>query len=184
MNLGAWGAILLLALIPWSAQTSPQASAPAPDQSSATLPPAPPNSGPVQPIPFNHKQHAGTLKLPCEFCHVSSRSGETVAIPQAAMCMNCHQTMDTSDPGVQKLAAYAKSDSTIAWIRIYQLPSFVTFSHKTHLTHGITCQQCHGDVSQQVRLYKVTDISMASCMQCHQATKASISCDTCHQFQQ
>lgn len=184
MNPGAWGAILLLALVPWTAQTSLQAPAPAPAQNNATLPAEPPNSGPVQPIPFSHKQHAGTLKLPCEFCHALSRTGETVAIPQATMCMNCHQTMDTSDAGVQKLAAYAKSGSTIPWVRIYQLPSFVTFSHKTHLTHGITCQQCHGDVAQQVRLYKVTDISMAACMKCHQATKASISCDTCHQFQQ
>ena len=184
MNLGAWGAILLLALIPWRAQTSPQAPAPAPAQSSATLPAASLNSGPVQPIPFSHKQHAGMLKLPCEFCHALSRSGETVAIPQATKCMQCHQTMDTANSGVQKLSAYAKSGSIIPWVRIYQLPSFVTFSHRTHLTHGLTCQQCHGDVSQQVRLYKVTNISMAGCVKCHQATKASISCNTCHQFQQ
>jgi Zn ribbon nucleic-acid-binding protein len=136
--------------------------------------------GPVQPVPFSHKQHAGTLKLPCEFCHTPSRSGETLAIPRAQFCMQCHQTMDTNDPGVQKLASYAKSNTLIPWVRIYQLPSFVSFSHKTHLLHGATCQECHGPVADRVQLYKEADISMAGCVNCHQAKKASTGCNTCH----
>lgn len=140
--------------------------------------------GPLQPVPFSHKQHAGTLQLPCEFCHTISRSGETLAIPRAAMCMQCHQTIDTGNPGVQKLSAYAKSGTAIPWIRIYQLPSFVNFSHKTHLLHGATCQECHGHVQERVQLYKEADISMAGCIRCHTAKKASTECDTCHALQQ
>lgn len=143
-----------------------------------------PLPGPAQPVPFSHKQHAGTLQLPCEFCHVVSRSGETVAIPRGVICMQCHQTMDTGDPGVQKLAAYAKLGTTILWIRIYQLPSFVNFSHKTHLLGGVTCQECHGPVQERVQLYKETDISMAGCISCHRAKKASIDCETCHMLEQ
>jgi len=138
----------------------------------------------VQPIPFSHKQHAGTMKLPCEFCHAPSRSGETVAIPQAAFCMRCHQTMDTNDPGVQKVAQYAKSSTPIPWVRVYELPSFVSFSHKTHLAHGITCEQCHGPVADRVQLAKETDISMAGCINCHREKKANIGCDTCHVLEQ
>ncbi len=139
-----------------------------------------PARGIVQPVPFSHKQHAGTLKLPCEFCHTPSRSGETLVIPRATFCMQCHQTMDTDNPGVQKLAGYAKSDSVIPWVRVYQLPSFVSFSHKTHLLHGATCRQCHGPVEERVQLYKETDISMAGCVNCHRTTKASTECETCH----
>jgi len=157
---------------PATADTSAQNAAPVPLR------------GPVQPIPFSHKQHAGTLQLPCEFCHAPSHSGETVAIPQAPLCMQCHQTMDTDNPGVQKLAAFAKSDSTIPWVRVYELPSFVTFSHKTHLQHGVTCLQCHGPVAERTQLYKETDISMAGCINCHRAKKASIDCDTCHLLDQ
>lgn len=140
--------------------------------------------GPEQPVPFSHKQHAGTLQLPCEFCHAASRSGETVAIPQTALCMQCHQTMSTDKPGVQKLATYAKANTPIPWVQVYELPSFVTFSHKTHLLHGATCQQCHGPVAERVQLYKETDISMAACVNCHRAKRASIDCDTCHMLDQ
>src|SRR6185437_5466798 len=51
-----------------------------------------------------------------------------------------------------------------SWIRIYELPSFVTFSHRTHLLHGATCQECHGPVAERTQLYKENDISMASCV--------------------
>lgn len=189
--IGALRMISLLALAfvwaPISAQSNAPASAggSAAVQGGAAQSAAPaPLPGPVQPVPFSHKQHAGTLHLPCEFCHTVSRSGETVAIPRAAMCMQCHQTIDTGDPGVQRLATYAKSGAIIPWIRIYQLPSFVNFSHKTHLQHGVTCQECHGPVQERVQLSKEADISMATCIRCHTAKKASIECNTCHTLEQ
>jgi Zn ribbon nucleic-acid-binding protein len=140
--------------------------------------------GPMQPVPFSHKQHAGTLQLPCEFCHAPSRSGDTVKIPQAEMCMQCHQTMATGNPGVQKLASYAKTGATIPWARVYELPSFVSFSHKRHMKSGATCQECHGPVAERVQLYKESDISMAGCMNCHRAKNASLDCNTCHRIDQ
>ncbi|MGO8720853.1 MAG: cytochrome c3 family protein [Acidobacteriaceae bacterium] len=69
-------------------------------------------------------------------------------------------------------------------MRIYELPSFVSFSHKTHLAHGVTCQQCHGQVADQVQVYKAMDISMATCIACHRAKQASTDCDTCHMLEQ
>ncbi len=180
------------AIIAPLAQNSAPASNPSPAQSTApatagttaqNAAPAPPPA-PVQPIPFSHKQHAGTLKLPCEFCHATSRSGDTVAIPQAESCMQCHQTIDTGSPPIQRLAVYAKDKAAIPWVRLYELPSFVTFSHKIHLLHGATCQECHGPVAERVQLYKEADISMAGCIKCHQAKKASTDCDTCHTLNQ
>jgi Zn ribbon nucleic-acid-binding protein len=140
--------------------------------------------GPVQPVPFSHKQHAGTLKMPCQYCHTLSRSGETLLIPRAQFCMQCHATVGTDNPGVQKLAQFAKTDRTIPWVRIYELPSFVSFSHKIHLQHGATCEQCHGQVSQRTRLYQEADISMAACVNCHRAKRASTDCSTCHILEQ
>jgi Zn ribbon nucleic-acid-binding protein len=140
--------------------------------------------GPMQPVPFSHKQHAGTLKMPCEYCHTPSRSGETLMIPRASFCMQCHQSVATDNPGVQKLAEYAKTDRTIPWVRIYELPSFVSFSHKIHLQHGATCEECHGAVAERVQLYKESDISMATCVNCHRAKQASIDCSTCHMLEQ
>ncbi|HET9088067.1 MAG TPA: cytochrome c3 family protein [Acidobacteriaceae bacterium] len=166
-----------------NAVTMPPASNPAAQYTAENPAPAP-LEGPVQPVPFSHKQHAGTLQLPCEFCHAPSRTGETVKIPQAAMCMQCHETMATSNPGVQKLASYAKDNRTIPWVRVYELPSFVSFSHKRHLKAGATCQQCHGPVAERVQLYQESDISMTGCMNCHRAKNASIGCNTCHMIDQ
>jgi len=175
-------AVALLA-ISWAAQ-QPSPPAPPAEQPAAAAQPAAPTSGPEQPLPFSHKHHAGTLGLPCETCHVQSRSGETLSIPQAATCMKCHQSIATDKPAIQKLAETAKSNSTIRWTRIYELPSFVTFSHKTHLDHGNTCQECHGAVATRDRLFKETDLSMKWCVDCHTTKKASTDCNTCHTLQQ
>jgi len=139
--------------------------------------------GPEQPIPYSHALHAGKLNLPCEYCHKPSRSGENLAIPQAAFCMQCHASAATDSPSIQKLAEYARSNTVIPWVRVYQLPSFVSFSHGTHLAQNVTCQQCHGPVQTFTRMYKAADISMASCVKCHQQTNAAVGCDTCHSLE-
>ena len=172
-----WSAFALAFLsVSWAQSPSP----------SSPLAPAQPatESGPQQPIPFSHKVHAGTLAMACDGCHTFSHSGETLGIPQANTCMQCHQTIAASELPIQKLAAYAKSGAIIPWVRVYQLPDFVTFSHKTHLDHGITCQNCHGKVATRDRLFQESDISMAGCTKCHTTKKAATECNTCHQLQQ
>jgi Cytochrome c7 and related cytochrome c len=180
-------AVLIAVSVGW-AQTTPapatsQPAQAAPSSAQAAATPMP-ETGPEQPIPFSHKIHAGTAGLSCEFCHTLSKSGETLAIPQATACMQCHTSIATNNPDVQKVAGFAKAGRTIPWVRIYQLPSFVTFSHKTHLDHGNTCQECHGPVAQRDRLFMESDISMAGCMNCHRIKKASVECDTCHELEQ
>jgi hypothetical protein len=94
--------------------------------------------------------------------------------------MECHSAVKKDSPAIQKLAAYAKNNREIDWKRIYQIPTYVIFSHKTHLDHGAKCQDCHGPVAERDRLFRETDISMGGCMGCHRAKNASIDCTTCH----
>jgi predicted CXXCH cytochrome family protein len=136
-------------------------------------------TAPMQPVPFNHKLHT-SKQIDCLFCHAPSRSGETLKIPQAEFCMQCHASIATDSPGVQRLAAFAKASETIPWVRVYELPSFVYFSHKTHLAQNITCQKCHGQIANRTATFKEADISMATCVECHQQKKANTGCDTCH----
>lgn len=142
------------------------------------------DSGPEQPLPFSHKLHAGTMSLPCQTCHTPSSSGEAFRIPQAPVCMQCHLTIATDRPAIQKLASYAQSKAPIPWVRVYELQSFVTFSHKTHLDHDVTCQQCHGAVNARDRLSKEADLSMKWCVDCHAARQASTDCNACHRLEQ
>jgi hypothetical protein len=141
-------------------------------------------SAPEQPIPFSHKKHAGDLAMPCEFCHAPSPSGESLLIPSVSKCMSCHQTVAANSPAIQKLASYAHDHAPVPWVRVYQLPSFVNFSHKVHLDHGNTCQECHGLVAQRDQMFQEVGISMEACISCHRAKKAQTECDTCHEPQQ
>ena len=187
-SISTWIVVLLLSSIgPALAQTTPPVS-PAPSDpaaaAAASQPPAAPESGPDQPIPFSHKIHAGTGGLPCETCHTASRSGESLTLPQAPVCMQCHQAIATTKPAIQKLSSYAKDGRPIPWVRVYEVPSFVSFSHKVHLEHGNTCVECHGAVAERTTISKETDISMAGCMGCHKAKNAASGCSTCHLLDQ
>jgi hypothetical protein len=146
--------------------------------------PAATATGPEQPIPFSHRLHAGTLSLPCETCHALSPSGVAFRIPQAPDCMQCHATIVADRPAIQKLTAFAQTKTPIPWVRIYQLPSFVTFRHKTHLDHGVTCEQCHGPVRERDLLVKESDLSMKWCVDCHTVRQASNDCNACHMLNQ
>ena len=138
---------------------------------------------PAQPIPFSHKTHAGAMKLACKMCHPNPDPGETMTIAPPAKCMDCHSAIKADSPAIKRLAGFAKDGRDVPWIRVYQIPSFVDFSHSAHLEKGNTCQDCHGPVAQRDQLSRETDISMGGCMNCHRAKKASLECDFCHELQ-
>ena len=136
---------------------------------------------PEQPIAYSHKLHAGTMKLKCAMCHTNPDPGEMMRFPAVSTCMQCHSAIKTDSPDIQRLAAYAKNDKEIKWARVYQIPSFVNFSHRTHMETGNQCAECHGKVQERVALFKEGDISMGGCMNCHRLKKASIDCSYCHE---
>ena len=138
-------------------------------------------AGPKQPIAFSHQQHAGTLKLKCNMCHANRDPGETMGIAPVATCMQCHSTIKADSPEIQKLAEYAKADRRVRWVRVYEIPTYVAFSHRVHLQSGNTCQDCHGPVQQREVLAREGDISMSGCMNCHKAKNASNDCTFCHE---
>jgi len=138
---------------------------------------------PPQPIPFSHKVHAGTMKLACKMCHPSPDPGESMTIVPAAKCMDCHAAIKADSPAIQRLAAYAKEGRKVPWVRVYEIPSFVNFSHRAHLEKGNTCQECHGPVAEREQIAKETNLSMGGCMNCHKEKKASLDCGYCHEEQ-
>ena len=89
--------------------------------------------GPAQPLPFSHKDHAGTLKLQCKMCHPSPDPGESMTIAPPSVCMQCHSAIKTDSPAIQKLAQYAAQGKPVPWVRIYAIPAWVDFSHRAHL---------------------------------------------------
>ena len=134
-----------------------------------------------QPIPYSHKHHVGTLKLQCTFCHENKEPGELMGIPATAKCMGCHKSVKTDSPHIQKLAGFNEQNRPVPWVRIYQIPSYVFFSHKVHIAAGGTCAECHGAVAEREVLRKEVPTNMGACMECHQKKKAPNDCTFCHE---
>jgi len=135
---------------------------------------------PPQPLPFSHKLHAGKLELKCATCHRNPDPGEKMGFAAPATCMQCHSEVKADSPHIQKLAAAAKDKTDIRWVRVYEIPTFVSFSHRAHLAAGNNCAECHGQVKEREQLFREADISMSACMNCHAAKKASTDCAYCH----
>ncbi len=140
-----------------------------------------PPPAPAQPIAFSHKRHAGNLGLKCATCHQNPDPGERMGLATAALCMQCHEAVKTESPALQKLAAFASDKREIKWVRVYEIPTFVFFSHRAHATAGSKCADCHGEVKELEQMSRQMDVSMASCMNCHQTKGASIDCTYCHE---
>ena len=136
-----------------------------------------------QPLPFSHKQHVAA-GLSCKDCHVNVAKKERAGLPDAERCMLCHMAIKTDSPAVQKLARIHQDGKRLDWVRVYRVPDFVFFSHANHVKAQVECASCHGPVEKRDVLAKEVSTSMITCMNCHVAKKASISCHLCHELGQ
>ncbi|HLH01536.1 MAG TPA: cytochrome c3 family protein [Bryobacteraceae bacterium] len=136
-----------------------------------------------QPIPFSHKKHVETAHLKCADCHKLARSGEVFSIPTGPTCMTCHAQIAKDSPAIKDLKEYVAEKQPVPWVRVYEIPSFVNFDHKTHLNAGTKCETCHGPVATRDYLWRETDLSMGGCFNCHRQTGATTNCAACHNLE-
>jgi hypothetical protein len=135
-----------------------------------------------QPIPFSHKTHSAQ-KIECALCHTNPDPGESMAFPDSTLCMECHQAVAAEKPAIKKLARLAHSKTPIPWVRVYSVPAFVFWSHRTHLEAGQQCAACHGNVSEMDVVQATNVTTMDGCVQCHEKKDANTGCVSCHEGQ-
>ncbi len=139
------------------------------------LPPAP-----EQPVEYSHRTHLA-LGLVCEACHANTAANSPIGYPETATCMACHSSIGRDLPQVERLAELDDSGEPIGWVRVYQVLAGVTWDHEPHLSAGVDCGACHGDMAQVDATTMTTSVtSMASCIGCHQAHEADTACSVCH----
>ncbi len=83
-----------------------------------------------------------------------------------------------------------RSMDPIDWVKVHNLPDFVSFDHRPHVGIGVRCQTCHGPVETMERVRQAESLSMGWCVNCHRETaqtgvagrlaNPSIDCVTCH----
>ncbi len=123
--------------------------------------------GPVQPIYFSHRIHAGVKQINCRFCHPNVERSQDAGLPAVQKCFYCHEYVIPQHPQIQLEKRHLETNTPVPWKRIFYLPDFVFFRHQPHvLWQKLDCSNCHGHVEQQDRLQRV-DFQMGFCITCH-----------------
>jgi hypothetical protein len=122
---------------------------------------------PVQPIPFSHQHHVGTLGIDCRYCHTTVEHSSFAGMPSTKTCMNCHSQMWVGSRMLEPVRASYASDRSIEWQRVYNLPGFVYFDHSIHVQKGIGCSSCHGQLDRMPFTYQAPTLLMKWCLDCH-----------------
>jgi hypothetical protein len=133
---------------------------------------------PSQPIPYSHRLHAGTLRIPCLYCHSGALKSRIAGIPPAEKCMNCHRVTKTESPYIKQIAASYASGKPLEWERVHSLPGYVFFDHRPHVSAGILCQTCHGEVETMDVLYQEMSLRMGNCLGCHRDPHNALPADS------
>ncbi|MDF1575078.1 MAG: cytochrome c3 family protein [Bacteroidales bacterium] len=130
---------------------------------------------PDQPLKFSHVVHASDNRIDCRYCHSIVDQSRHAGIPGVDVCWNCHSIVrEGSYSGkhqISKVVDAYEQGTSLAWIRVHNLPEHVYFSHAQHVNIGeIECAACHGAVEEMDRVRQVGDLSMGWCINCHRDT--------------
>ncbi len=120
-----------------------------------------------QPVPFSHRHHAGELGIDCRYCHTAVERGPIAGMPPTKTCMNCHSQIWVDSPVLEPVRASFRTDKSIEWIKVHDLPDFVYFNHSIHVRQGIGCVSCHGRVDRMNLMWQASSLQMEWCLNCH-----------------
>jgi hypothetical protein len=129
---------------------------------------------------FDHKAHVTDNLIGCGSCHPYARHSAVAGLASMATCMGCHKFASKEKPTIQVLAAAAEAGKPLEFRRVFREPDHVWFSHERHLSRGVRCDECHGDVAHMAQNVRVKDMHMGFCMDCHRNRQANTDCVTCH----
>ena len=122
---------------------------------------------PVQPVPFSHATHAGQMGMDCRYCHSTVEKSWYANVPSPNVCMNCHNQVLKDDPRLAPVRASAATGEPLPWVQIHRTPDFVYFNHAVHVARGVSCLECHGNITQMEEVYQARSLTMAFCLDCH-----------------
>jgi hypothetical protein len=120
-----------------------------------------------QPIPFSHAHHVGGDGFDCRYCHTSVETSSFAGLPPTQTCMNCHSQIWRTSPTLEPVRASFRTNQSISWNRVHDLPDFVYFNHSIHVNKGVGCESCHGRVDKMPLMWQAANLHMEWCLNCH-----------------
>jgi hypothetical protein len=121
----------------------------------------------VQPVPFSHEHHVSVLGLDCRYCHTTVEHSSYAGMPPTKTCMNCHSQIWVGSEMLAPVRDSYRTDQSIPWQRVHNLPGFVYFNHSIHVQKGVGCSSCHGRIDQMPLTHQVQSLLMEWCLDCH-----------------
>ena len=102
----------------------------------------------VQPVQFSHQHHVGAIGLDCRYCHTQ---------------------IWNQSPELEAVRESWRTDRSIEWVKVYDLPDFVYFNHSIHVAKGVGCETCHGRIDKMPLVSQHPTLQMSWCLDCHRA---------------
>ncbi len=121
----------------------------------------------VQPVPFSHEHHVGVLGIDCRYCHTSVENSSYAGLPPTKTCMNCHSQIWLGSNMLEPVRKSYRTNDSLEWQRVYNLPGFVYFDHSIHIHKGVGCTTCHGRIDEMPFTYQEPSLLMEWCIDCH-----------------
>jgi hypothetical protein len=120
-----------------------------------------------QPIQFSHERHVAGNGIDCRYCHTSVEASRFAGIPPTKTCMNCHSQIFSNSPFLEPVRASFATGRPLQWNRVHDLPDFVYFDHSIHVSKGVGCTTCHGQVDRMPLMWQEQSLQMEWCLDCH-----------------
>jgi hypothetical protein len=128
---------------------------------------------PAQP----HRTHLDN-GLDCTDCH--NQGSEEPVVPSPDMCFLCHgEPDDESEPARDYFLSIATEDGGYAFPRRWQTGD-VQANHAGHEAAGVSCEQCHGEATNEPFTKPKSLVLMQSCTDCHEQRGVTTDCAACH----
>ena len=121
----------------------------------------------TQPVPFSHEHHTAQLGIDCRYCHTSVENSSFAGVPPTHICMSCHSQLWTNADMLEPVRASYRTGESILWNRVNALPDFVYFNHSIHISKGIGCTTCHGQLGKMPITWRENTLYMRWCINCH-----------------
>ena len=120
-----------------------------------------------QPVQFSHKHHVQALGIDCRYCHTSVEDAASAGMPATKTCMTCHSQVWADAPILEPVRESWRTDRSLEWTRVHDLPDFVYFDHSIHVAKGVACESCHGRVDLMPLMWREHSLNMEWCLACH-----------------
>jgi len=120
-----------------------------------------------QPILFSHRHHAGELHIDCRNCHSTVETSAFAGMPATHTCLACHSQLFATTTLIRPLLESVGRGIPVKWTQVNQLPAHVFFNHGIHISKGVACTTCHGEIGAMALTAKAEPLTMRWCLDCH-----------------